>query len=429
MHRTALALGAATALLSATSAQALDIELNFDIGPEVDPALAAQAQEGFEEASRIWERTFLDPITVRIDAGFESLAPNVLGQTGSTSATVPFTSVRDAMAADARSPADRKAVANLPDGESISFFTNTLGTDTGVDTVAFDSVETSGFSTVDNTQMNVNTANLKALGFAGLDGVTDGNVTFSSDFNFDFDRSDGIAPDAIDFVGVAVHEIGHALGFVSGVDVVDVFTGLGPGAQQVRELLADAGIDPANLANANIFELLEAFFNLPDNFNAVFSPLDLFRFSDLSFDEAGNFLGFDFTTGLGVTDPLTFEDFDQRLANRTDIPFFSIDGGETAIAPLAMGAFNGGSLFRFPNGDIIQLGGSQASHFFADFGVIDPFGIMDPNFAFGEFGRIRSADLTAFDVIGFDIPVPASIAFLGAGLAGLGLLARRRRSS
>lgn len=41
---------------------------------------------------------------------------------------------------------------------------------------------------------------------------------------FDFDRSDGVK--GTDFVAAAVHEIGHALGFSSGVDFVDlVFAG------------------------------------------------------------------------------------------------------------------------------------------------------------------------------------------------------------
>src|SRR4029453_8954702 len=48
----------------------------------------------------------------------------------------------------------------------------------------------------------------------------DGTLTFNSGVNFDYNPSDGITPGATDFVAVAVHEIGHALGFISAVDDV-----------------------------------------------------------------------------------------------------------------------------------------------------------------------------------------------------------------
>lgn len=42
-------------------------------------------------------------------------------------------------------------------------------------------------------------------------------IGFNSAFNFDFDPTNGISPNAIDFEAVAVHEIGHLLGFASRV--------------------------------------------------------------------------------------------------------------------------------------------------------------------------------------------------------------------
>ncbi len=45
------------------------------------------------------------------------------------------------------------------------------------------------------------------------------NTAFANDF--DFDRSDGTPGNKVDFVTVAVHEIGHALGFFSVTDVQD----------------------------------------------------------------------------------------------------------------------------------------------------------------------------------------------------------------
>ena len=78
----------------------------------------------------------------------------------------------------------------------------------------------------------LNRANLKALRgtptrnvpSAINPGVTaiDGTVNFNNQANlFDFDRTDGLTPGLQDFLQVALHEIGHALGFVSAVDAVD----------------------------------------------------------------------------------------------------------------------------------------------------------------------------------------------------------------
>jgi len=48
-------------------------------------------------------------------------------------------------------------------------------------------------------------------------------MTFNSEFNFDYDSSDGITAGYYDFETVALHEIGHVLGFVSVVDAIDYF--------------------------------------------------------------------------------------------------------------------------------------------------------------------------------------------------------------
>ncbi|NUQ81905.1 MAG: T9SS type A sorting domain-containing protein [Bacteroidetes bacterium] len=65
--------------------------------------------------------------------------------------------------------------------------------------------------------------NLQALGFYSLQtspNITYGqtpNIGFNSAFTFDLNPSDGITAGKTDFQGVAIHEIGHALGFVSSV--------------------------------------------------------------------------------------------------------------------------------------------------------------------------------------------------------------------
>jgi hypothetical protein len=47
-------------------------------------------------------------------------------------------------------------------------------------------------------------------------------IGFNSAINFDFDPSDGIDADKIDFDGVALHEMGHVLGFTSNLGVKEL---------------------------------------------------------------------------------------------------------------------------------------------------------------------------------------------------------------
>ena len=46
-------------------------------------------------------------------------------------------------------------------------------------------------------------------------------MTFNSNFSFDYDRSDGVDPNKMDFQTAATHEIGHVLGFLSDTDDYD----------------------------------------------------------------------------------------------------------------------------------------------------------------------------------------------------------------
>ena len=167
------------------------------------PALAA-----FERAAQLWESFIADPITVVVDADVAPLGPGILGSTGSELLTASFSTIRNAMVADAADEgADDAIVASLP---AAANYNVTIPTGFGL-----------------NGNVFASKANLKALGFTGLDAIVgtadDMHITFSTNFAFDYDKSNGITPGQFDFEGIAAHEIGHGLGFFSGVDDVDFF--------------------------------------------------------------------------------------------------------------------------------------------------------------------------------------------------------------
>ena len=244
----------------------------------------SQAEVGFLAAAALWSSYLGDPVNVRLNVGFSPLGASILGQTGSNTRVVSYAAVRSRLIADQASASDSTAVAHLQAGPSLSFVTNNSAGTRILD----------NDGSANNTYLDVSTANLRALGItvdangtAVDDGVTaDASITFNSSFTFDFNPADGISPGAIDFVGVAFHEIGHALGFFSGVDTVDYYSGSGPGA-------------PLNL-----------------NPYAIFSVLDLYRYS------------------LGAVTPVA----DLSYGGTT---YFSINGGATNLGLFSTGSFQG----------------------------------------------------------------------------------------
>jgi hypothetical protein len=173
------------------------------------PGLTANpaALAAFEAAADAWEARFTDPITVIVNADIASLGPGIIGSASAPALSAGYNTIRNSMVADANSS------ASVSDNIATSLPTATQFA--GSLPVGF------GF----NGNIFATKANLKALGFTGLDAIagtpSDGNIIFSSNFSFDYDRSDGVSAGQIDFQTVATHEIGHLLGFTSVVDEID----------------------------------------------------------------------------------------------------------------------------------------------------------------------------------------------------------------
>lgn len=153
----------------------------------------------FQRAASVWTARIKNPVTITINIdygpnspGGSAFGPTTLGSTVSDKTLIDYPGARTNLLAGSSGP-DETAVYNaLP--------TSFVPTDTGNGGV-----------------VTVNRSVAFALGIP-VSGATQVVATmgFNSAFPFDFNPDDGVTPGQTDFNSVATHEIGHALGFVSG---------------------------------------------------------------------------------------------------------------------------------------------------------------------------------------------------------------------
>ena len=333
---------------------------------------------GVAQAGENWSEVLKDDVDLTFDFRFAPLATvgmPTIGQALPNFVTLPYEEVRAKLVDNATSPEDKTAISNLPEG-NVNYLVNNTSENNGSDTPYLDNN-----GGLNNSSISLTFANAKALGLsfeelAAEKGVSveeytnilnavygtlvdpnpaDAMPLFDSNTNWDFNPDDGITEGMEDFVATVTHEIGHGLGFVSNAELLDSAS-----TKDIGEILAQLDSEAQDLAVGDTGIDIDQF--ISENFYTPTS-LDLFRFSPQSFEQGAR----DFTT------------------NNVEGKYFSIDGGNTNIAPLAEG-FTG-------NLNLAGLGHWQDDQ---NIGLMDP--TIDP-----ALNQISSNDLLALDVVGWDL--------------------------
>jgi hypothetical protein len=187
----------------------MNINLEFDSSVEKAPAGFTTAVQA---AANALDALLTDPITVNISVGFGEIGgsriPSPISEGGPLAGTdLSYAEVQQEFAAHLSSAAQPEMLANLP---------------------AADPSGGSGFY--------VSPAEEKAWGLLPADGTElDGQVGFTVESDFNYNPNDRNDPSAVDFVGIAEHELTHALGRVSdqgdgaGFSVLDLTRYASPG--------------------------------------------------------------------------------------------------------------------------------------------------------------------------------------------------------
>ena len=326
-----------------------------------------QALLAFRRAAARWERIIQSPVTTVIDVDYgperfgTPYASNVLGSTnsallfaGTFSGATDMVARLKARTADDQLEALYDAIPNpTPSTSTIGDLNRGIG--------GLISLQVLGYQ---NAVMSTN---------APFNTVP--SIGFNDAFPYDFDPTDGIDSNKTDFEGVALHEIGHALGFTSAI-----------------------GVSSNNAAD-----------------NPLFTPWDLFRVRPEAVEP-----------GESLTDGVGFETAERVVTPgppNTDV--LVIENGTTYYEPVQV-FFDGFEEYEVSTATGSRQGGDgqQASHWRDDrlrppsLGDERKVGIMDPNIGRGEFDEITEADIRVLDVIGYLVDYDPAVATVALSVAG-----------
>ncbi len=238
-------------------------------------------KDAFEQAGDLWAAHLQDDVTINVDVSFGEITDGIVGTARPAMVRVNYTDVLASFDLDQTSADDTTAFNYLP----------TIQANNGGIKRQINKTATNRKSHKDKSVSNLwlTRANAKSLGIIeGNNTTSDGQIRLSNSVHWDLNASDDIASDHYDFVGTAAHELGHVLGVISGVDVLDFNF-------QTQQFYTDQEYD-------------------------YITTMDLFRHSDK-------------TKGKGK--------IDFRLNKKEK--YFSVNGGTDKIAEFSNGLSTGGS--------------------------------------------------------------------------------------
>lgn len=353
---TALAFAVPLTMAAQTDAQA--VTFRFEYGGGISNEFKAATQE----ASNAWSSVLKDDTVVDLRIEYTDLSnvgASVLGGAQPGKIRVKYEDYVNALFQDASSSNDFEGLSSLQlSSEGRSYLQNVgQRTDKKADLKSedfaflmdgkfsrrgradfIDNNRNSNNKSVLVTRAQAKALNLRESKKRGLDAV----IKINSEVDWDLDPRNGVDSDRYNLSSVIQHEIGHALGIVSGVDTLD--------------FLASSS-EPVDFDDEKFSYL---------------APMDFYRYSRESAE-------------AGVMD-LTF-------GGRK---YFSLDGGKSAVrdglgreAYFSTGTFSSG-------GD-----GYQASHWRETDG--NPLGVMNPSLQKGETNKVTQLDLALLDVVGWNL--------------------------
>jgi len=230
------------------------MQFNFSYAQGVSQTQMA----AFEMAGKIWSSYLTDDVTINIAVDFQKdFAGNTIAGAIARTNDYWFSNYVGALKHDADLTNTDQAVVSTQTVNGSSF------------QARYDAIISNKTvsSQQNGSKLSINSANAKSVGSAvkGLDDkasdVLDGYIVMrdltgtNTSWSYNFNRTNTVDAKSVDFIGVAVHEIGHILGFQSSID--------------------RPWVGASNL-NSSEYKLA-----LKERVNQA-SPLDLFRYSNKS---------------------------------------------------------------------------------------------------------------------------------------------------
>lgn len=196
-------LGAILSLACGASARAAMI-INIAAGSS-GTAFTGQALAAAQAAASSWESLFSNNITITVQMSFASLGGGILGSASTMEVLDGYSDVSSRLNAQSSQPG-KSALANLPSASTLMSTTLPAGY-----TVA---------NTAGVPNLLLSTADAKALGIS-VSVPYDATIELATGYYPGY-LTGSLAGSSYDFQSVVTHELGHALGFISGEDQVDM---------------------------------------------------------------------------------------------------------------------------------------------------------------------------------------------------------------